>query len=71
MFEDFGNGDKVTSVDVEKSVSTALVKALEASWVSSIDDPRLKSYGRVASTTALCTLILVAFFRCLFFHTRL
>ena len=41
LFEDFGNGDKVTSVDVEKSVSTALVKALEASWVSSIDDPRV------------------------------
>ena len=41
MFEDFGNGDKITSVDVEKSVGTALVKALEASWVSSIDDPRV------------------------------
>ena len=41
LFEDFGNGDKITSVDVEKSVGTALVKALEASWVSSIDDPRV------------------------------
>ena len=42
LFEDFDNGDKVTSVDVEKSADTALMKALEPSWVSSIDDPRLR-----------------------------
>ena len=42
LFEDFDNGDKVTSVDVEKSADTAPMKALEASWVCSIDDPRLR-----------------------------
>ena len=42
LFEDFDIGDKVTSVDVEKSAGTALMEALDESRVASIDDPRLR-----------------------------
>lgn len=63
MLHEFSVGDEVTPLNIKDGSETALVEALEESWMVMVVTHNSKLYRWAVRTTALYTLILVLFFR--------